>query len=138
MQVLRGIVVSGSGKAAFFTQLDWVREQCNQKLGFEPFPGTLNIEILPQSLADAESLRHRKGIELIPTDPNFCSAKVVAVSIDGVDAALIIPEEKVRIHGNDTLEVIAPVKLKTILEVDDGDTVEITLKSVSSAASDSL
>jgi CTP-dependent riboflavin kinase len=130
MQVLRGKVVSGSGKAAFFTQLDWVREQCNQKLGFEPFPGTLNIEILPQSLADAESLGRQKGIELIPTDPNFCSAKIVAVLIEGIDAALVIPEENVRIHGDHTLEVIAPVRLKTALAVDDGDTVEITIRSV--------
>ena len=129
MRVLRGKVVSGSGNAASFTQLDWVRMQCKQKLGFEPFPGTLNIEIVPENLADAESLRHQKGIELTPTDPNFCSAKVVAASVEGIEAALIIPEEKVRIHGNNTLEVIAPVGLKAALNIDDGDTVEITIKS---------
>ena len=130
MQVLRGKVVSGAGNAAFFTQLEWVRTQSRQKLGFEPFPGTLNIEIFPGNLACAESLRSQKGIKLIPTDPNFCSAKVVRVSIEGIDAAIVIPEKNVKIHGDRTLEVIAPVRLKTALGVDDGDTVEITIKSV--------
>ena len=130
MQVLRGKVVSGSGKAAFFTQLDWVREQCNQKLGFEPFPGTLNIEIFPGTPADPESLRSQKGIELIPADPSFCIAKVVRASIRGIDAAIVIPEKNVGVHGDHTLEVLAPVRLKTALGINDGDTVEITIKSV--------
>ena len=64
--ILKGRVVSGAKKAAFFTQLDWVLEQCSEKLGFEPFPGTLNIEILPESLLDAESIQEEKGIELVP------------------------------------------------------------------------
>ena len=130
MQVLRGKVVSGAGNAAFFTQLDWVRTQSRQKLGFEPFPGTLNIEILPETLAVAGSLRSQKGIELIPADPNFCSAKVVRASIGGIDAAIVIPEKNVRIHGDRTLEVIAPVRLKTALGIDDGDTVEIAIIGV--------
>jgi CTP-dependent riboflavin kinase len=128
MKELRGIVVSGAGNAAFFTRLDWVREQCLQKLGFEPFPGTLNVEILPESLAGVQSLRSQKGISIIPADPNFCKAEVIGVSIGGIEAALVIPEAKARIHGNNTIEVIAPVKLKTTLDIEDGDTVEITVK----------
>ena len=42
---LTGKIVSGARQAAFFTQLDWVLEQCRQKLGFKPYPGTLNLEI---------------------------------------------------------------------------------------------
>ena len=127
-QILKGRVVSGAKKAAFFTQLDWVLEQCSEKLRFKPFPGTLNIEILPESLSDAESIQEEKRIELVPPDPKFCNAQVYPVSIEGIDAAIIIPEEKDRIHGRNTIEVIAPMSLKNALNIDDGDTVTLTIK----------
>ena len=127
-RVLKGRVVSGAKKAAFFTQLDWVLEQCSEKLGFKPFPGTLNIEILPESLLDAESIQEEKGIELVPPDPTFCTAQVLPVSIEEVDAAIIILPEKVRVHGRNIIEAIAPMSLKDALNIDDGDTVSLTIK----------
>jgi len=129
---LKGKVVSGAKKAAFFTQLDWVLEQCLEKLGFKPFPGTLNVEILPESLLDLASIQGKKGIELIPPDPDdpidsaFCTAQVLPVSIEAANAAIIIPEKKVRIHGKNIIEVIAPVSLKDAINIDDGDTVTLT------------
>ena len=39
--------------------------------------------------------------------------------------ALIIPAEEVRVHGERIVEVIAPLRLKDALNVDDGD--EVTL-----------
>ncbi len=128
---LKGRVVSGAKKAAFFTQLDWVLEQCSEKLGFKPFPGTLNVKILPESLLAVESLQKEKGIELVPPDPidsTFCTAQLLPVSIEGIDAAMIIPEEKVRIHGKNIIEAIAPISLKNALKIDDGDTVTLTIK----------
>jgi len=127
---LKGRVVSGTKKAAFFTQLDWVLEQCSEKLGFKPFPGTLNIEILPKSLPNVESIQKEKGIALVPPDPTFCTSQVFPVSIEGADAAMIIPAEKVRIHGKNIIEVIAPISLKNALKIDDGDFVTLTIKRI--------
>jgi len=131
---LKGKVVSGAKKAAFFTQLDWVVAQCSEKLGFKPFPGTLNITILPESLLDVESIQEEKGIELVPPDPDdsndaaFCTAQTLPISIEGIDGAIIIPDEKVNIHDKNIIEVIAPMSLKEILNIDDGDTVTLTIK----------
>jgi len=127
-QILKGRVVSGAKKAAFFTQLDWVLKQCSEKLGFKPFPGTLNIELLSENLPDVESIQKEKRIELVPPDPTFCIAQVLPISIEGIDAAVIIPEEMVRMHGKNIIEVIAPVSLKDALNIDDGDTVILTIK----------
>ena len=127
---MKGRVVSGAKKAAFFTQLDWVLEQCLEKLGFKPFPGTLNVEVMPESLLDVKSLHEEKGIELVPPDlinSASCSAKVLPVSIEGIGGAMIIPEEKVRIHGKNILEAIAPLNLKDALHKDDGDTITLTI-----------
>ena len=46
---ITGKIVSGIKQGAYFTQLDWVQEQCLMKLGFRPFPGTLNLEIPEES-----------------------------------------------------------------------------------------
>ena len=133
-RVLKGKVVSGAKKAAFFTQLDWVLEQCSEKLGFKPFPGTLNVDILPESILDVQSIQEEKGIELVPPDPKgsndatFCAAQVLPVSIEEAKAAIIIPAEKVRVHGKNIIEVIAPVRLKDALNIDDGDIVTLTIK----------
>jgi len=53
---------------------------------------------------------------------------VLPISIEGIDAAVIIPEEMVRMHGKNIIEVIAPVSLKDALNIDDGDTVILTIK----------
>lgn len=143
-QILKGKIVSGANEAAFFTQLDWVLEQCMEKLGFKPFPGTLNVEILPECLLEAESIQEEKGIELIPPDRNdpidstFCTAQVLPVSIEGMDGAIIIPEEKVKIHDKNIIEAIAPVNLKNALNVDDGDIITLTIQRTLPADTDNV
>ncbi len=122
-----GKIVSGAGKAAFFTRLDWVVEQCFAKLGFAPFPGTLNVEILPESDIRTETLRTGRVIDLLSPDPANCASQVVPVLLEGIPAAVIIPEEKVRIHDRDIIEVLAPVNLREVLQKGDGDLVSGTV-----------
>ncbi|MDF1594111.1 MAG: CTP-dependent riboflavin kinase [Desulfobacterales bacterium] len=124
---LMGKIVSGACQAAFFTQLDWVQEQCAKKLGFKPYPGTLNLVIAD---SDADLIGSLKGSDiqaLIPPDPKFCSAQTLSVKIKGIQGAIIIPAEDVQIHAKNILEVIAPVCLKEVLGLDDGDIVKITI-----------
>lgn len=124
---LTGKVVSGAGKAAFFTQLDWVQEQCAAKLGFNPYPGTLNIELSPESVVNLRALEEEARTELVPLDPLFCAAKLLPVSCGSIAGAVIFPAEDVRIHGKRIVEIIAPVRLKEALNVEDGDLVTLTV-----------
>ena len=41
--VIEGTVVTGRGEGAAFTQLEWARQQFVERLGIDPFPGTLNL-----------------------------------------------------------------------------------------------
>src|SRR3989304_4543394 len=43
MTVIQGQLVRGLGKAADFTQLDWVRRQLIEHAGIDPHPGTGNL-----------------------------------------------------------------------------------------------
>ena len=116
-----GKIVSGEKKGAVFTQLDWVQNQCQEKLGFKPFPGTLNLEIESAKIPHIEALLKRSGLKLVPPDPNFCTAHVYPVNIMGVSGAIVAPAEDVRVHNKNILELIAPACLKEAMDVDDGD-----------------
>lgn len=130
--VLNGKVVSGVRKAAYFTQLDWVQEQCMEKLGFRPYPGTLNVEMSEESLPIIEALQKEQGIELIPPSSEFCAAKAMLLSVGSVSGAIIIPSEDVRVHGKNIVEVISPLRLKEALQVDDGDSLTLIVKKLNS------
>jgi CTP-dependent riboflavin kinase len=130
--VLNGKVVSGVRKAAYFTQLDWVQEQCMEKLGFRPYPGTLNMKISEESLPIIEALQKEQWIELIPPDTEFCAARARLLSVGSVSGAIIIPAEDVRVHRKNIVEVISPLRLKDALKVKDGDSLTLIVKKLTS------
>lgn len=121
-----GVIQSGAGKGAFFTQIEWVVRQCENKLGFKPFPGTLNVHIIKSDRTKLGKLFQLFDAELIPDDPQFCAARVRKVSINGVSGAVVLPSEDVRIHSADVIEVIAGCALKETLGLTDGDTVKVS------------
>ena len=43
-----GNVISGMGEGAYYMSLDGYRRQFREKLGYEPYPGTLNIRLTDQ------------------------------------------------------------------------------------------
>jgi len=130
---LRGKILAGVQKAAQFTQLDWVQEQCMEKLGFIPFPGTVNLEITEEDISTLKALRREEGIRLIPPDPQFCESKAFPIAMGHIQGALIIPAENVRVHGRAVIEILAPVKVKDALGVDDGDSLSFKLKKIKEA-----
>ena len=126
--VLMGKITSGAGQGAYFTQIGWVLQQCDAKLGFKPYPGTLNLEISGEDLPIVESLDQETGIELVSPDPEFCNAKTFRVSLGKISGAIVMPEEKVRVHPKNIIEIIAPINIKASLNVDDGDNVTLFLE----------
>ena len=126
---ITGNIVSGVKKGAFFTNLEWVQEQCQTKLGFKPYAGTLNLEIDEQKIPFFEALWQQSSIELVSPDSNFCNARVYPVSVMGVSGAVVAPAEDVRAHAKNIIEIIAPISLKEALDVDDGDSVFLTIET---------
>ena len=126
--IIAGKIVSGAGEGAYFTRINWVQEQCQEKLGFKPYPGTLNLEISKEYLPIIELLNQENGIELISPDPKFCNAKAFPVSLGDINGALIMPDEKVRIHAKDIIEIISPIRIKASLNVGDGDFISVAIK----------
>ena len=124
---ITGKIVSGVKQGAFFTQLDWVQEQCLEKLGFKPFPGTLNLEIAIENMAIIGALQAQEGIELVPPDSNFCSGLVFPITVEGISGAIVAPAADVRVHAKNVIEIISRLGLKDALGVEDGDWVTLTI-----------
>jgi CTP-dependent riboflavin kinase len=126
--VLSGTVFSGTRRAAFFTQLDWVKSQCLHQLGFEPFPGTLNLRLAEQDKPLASRVLNFPGLPLVPPDGTSCAGRVYPVCIGTIPGAIVLPEESVRVHDAGVLEILAPVSLRETLHLEDGDRLSLAVR----------
>ncbi|HVP79400.1 MAG TPA: DUF120 domain-containing protein [Thermodesulfobacteriota bacterium] len=122
---IRGKIVEGLRVGSTFTQVPWVRKQLIQKLNVDPYPGTLNLEIV--DLKDSQNFRELKstpGVEIIPEDPSFCSARCYPVLINGrLEGAIVSPG--VEDYPENKMELIASQNIKEVLSVKGGDVLEV-------------
>ncbi|MCE8423003.1 MAG: DUF120 domain-containing protein [Candidatus Methanoperedens sp.] len=123
-KILRGRVITGLGEGQYYISLEGYRAQFREKLGFDPYPGTLNLRLDMPSI----ELRKKIGANIRITgftDNNrtFGSGSCFYVRIKDQKGAVIIPE---RTHyPEDIIEVIAPVNLRDHLNVKDGSILDV-------------
>lgn len=117
--LLRGRVETGQGQAALYTELDWVRRQVAERLGFDHMPGTLNLRLDDwRDLADWQRLRSEAGVPLEPT-AGYCAARCYPAWAEGsVPCAIVHP--LLNDYPESLVEVIAPVSLRATLGLRDG------------------
>jgi riboflavin kinase len=125
---LEGTVFTGLGEGAYYISKEHYRKQFIEKLGFDPYPGTLNLKLT----ADYD-LKTRTELEAYPAieiqgfkneDRTFGLVKCYPITIDNkVNGALITA---LRSHyDNSVIEVIAPVCLRKQLALKDGNKVKV-------------
>ena len=129
---MTGIIFSDLGQASSFMALDWVQDSLKQSLGYHPFPATLNLR--PMAAQDAQVWRRVQsefpGTPLWPATSSFCSAKLYRVEIQSpastlkISGAILLPD--VKDYPRDKIEIVAAVRLKDHLSVNDGD--QLTLE----------
>lgn len=124
---IKGTLVEGLKESGLFMGIPWVKEQFLEKLGIDPYPGTLNLEINdPQDLDTLKEVKTRTGIEILPMEQGFCSATCFHVLINGrVKGAIVIP--LVDDYPESKLEIIAEERLKDRLSLQVGDIVVIEI-----------
>jgi len=131
---LDGFVTSGMGEGRHYISLPGYMEQFIEKLGYEPFAGTLNVELT------AESVRARAGVAALEPvqiegweddertyGPAYCYPASVQAGDSIYEPAHVIAPERTH-HDEDQLEVIAPDKLRDELGLADGDEVTVDVK----------
>ena len=127
---LIGRLATGIGMGTSFTQLPWAKEQFIDRVGVDPFPGTINVIVDdPEAMPVWVRLKQTTGIRMDNPDdgPHDCDAKCWLVSINGkIDGAIVYP--LVDAYPPAQVEVIAPVGVRDALRIEDGDTVTLTIR----------
>lgn len=102
-----------------------MKRQFIEKLFIDPYPGTLNLEIVdPESLQNFKELKAAKGIEILPEDPSFCRAQCYPVLIRGrLKGAIVFP--LVKDYPENKMELIASKKIKEALSLNTEDILEV-------------
>lgn len=125
---LEGTVFTGLGEGAYYITKEHYKKQFLEKLGFEPYPGTLNLK-----LTSDYDTKTRTELEAYPAievegfkngERTFGTVKCFPVLIENrVKGAIILA---MRTHYDvSVLEIIAPVCLRKALNLKDGNKVKV-------------
>jgi len=123
--VLDGIVVTGLGKGAVFMSIDHYKKEFKDKLGFDPFPGTLNLTVNKEQTSIIKNIEPIRIESFKKDEKTFGGVSCYKVKINNIDGAIIVPD--LTEHEGDMIEIISSINLKSELKIKEGDKVKIEL-----------
>jgi len=123
MKTIKGIIVSGLGEGAHFMSIQHYKQEIKRKLGFDAYPGTLNLKINKNRDNLLKGLNTIKIIGFALNDKNFGGASCVKAKIRDIGGAIIVPE--INKNPENILEFIAPIHIKSALNLKNNDEIEI-------------
>jgi riboflavin kinase len=125
---LKGTLISGMGEGAYYMSLDGYTKQFKSKIGYVPFPGTLNVRL--DKKIHQEAIKQFENIDGI-TIPGFSDGKRTygwvkcfhAIINQTIDCELIILERTH--HDNSIIELISKTCIRKSGKLNDGALVTI-------------
>lgn len=123
--VLSGVLARGLGEGTFFLSMSHYKKEIRKKLGFNAYPGTMNLKIGKKQtdfLKDVVPIKikgFKKGNKILG------GANCYRAKIKNIYGSIIVPE--LTKHKKNIIEFIAPVHLKSELQLKDGDKIKIEL-----------
>jgi len=124
---IRGEIVSGIGEGKYYMSLPGYKLQLTKLYGFEPYPGTLNVELPPEEVQKRLLLRERKGeyIKGFGHKGKKLGGLISYVChFNGTSAVAIFPEKSQ--HGLNIIELVGPVEFRRKFALKDGEEVLLT------------
>jgi riboflavin kinase len=124
--ILQGIVIDGLGEGRYYVSIPGYHRQFVGKLGFEPFPGTLNIRLSPASIGIRKKLEGHRWIPIegfTADERTFGSAKCLPCKIGEFPCAIVVPGRSH--YPEDIIEIISPAELRKELDLRETDSVTV-------------
>ena len=121
-----GRIANGLGEGKFYLSLPGYRKQIIESLGFEPYPGTLNVKL------DGEGIdKRRRLLQLEPIlirgfeeeGRKYGDLFAYKAKTGSMPCAIIMPLRTH--HGSDTIEIISGENLRRALKKKDGQGITI-------------
>jgi riboflavin kinase, archaea type len=122
--MLNGKVISGEGNGKKYLSLPWVKKQVEEKLGFTPYPGTLNLQLSTGSVARRKLLEKINALQIFPLE-GYCVGLIFKAYFNGLECGIVIPQ--VENYPKSLLEIIAPENLREKFRLTDGKNVAVTV-----------
>lgn len=126
---IKGELISGMGEGQYYITRRGYTQQFEEKLGFSPYPGTLNLllerehDIVVREMLD--NCPYIKVDGFCDEGRTFGAVKCYPVSINGTQGAILSPLRTH--HPKNVVEIISPVYLREALALKDGDEVSVVL-----------
>jgi len=126
--MLEGVVFTGLGEGAYYVTRDGYRKQFIEKLGFDPYPGTLNLKLTTEydmktrSELDAYPAIEIRGFE--DESRTFGPVRCFHALINNKARGAIVCALRSH-HNSSVMEVIAPKFLRGILKLRNGNKVKV-------------
>ncbi|NVM28665.1 MAG: DUF120 domain-containing protein [Candidatus Helarchaeota archaeon] len=130
---VEGEIFSGMGEGAYYVMQQGYADQFKDKLGFDPYPGTLNIKLSKQPDLQIRRVLESDsypGIEIAgfkDKQRTYGPVKCFLVKVnESVQGAILLIK---RTHYRDNvLEIISPEFLREKLKLKDGDQIGVTVE----------
>jgi riboflavin kinase, archaea type len=125
---LSGTIVSGLGEGRYYLSIRGYTKQFEERLGFTPYPGTLNVKLDDESAAARVRLDNLTPIYISSfktSNRTYGGIRCYMASIGGIDGAVIVPDRSH--YHNDVIETVAPVSIKRTLNIDNGDLIKVVI-----------
>ncbi len=127
---LEGVVFSGLGEGAYYIKQDGYRKQFIEKLGFDPYPGTLNIKLTSDyDIKTKQVLEDYPAIEIEGFKDEartFGAVKCYPTLINNKAKGAIIFAFRTH-YDTSVIEIIAPQYLRNQLKIKDGQKVKLEI-----------
>lgn len=128
---IEGTVTSGFGRGREFITLGGYTRQFRERLGYEPYPGTLNLEV---AQSEGHNLRRIDPIYIDSWEEGESSFGAVycypaSTPSYETNPHLHVITPKRTDHDESTIELISDVNLRSTFDLSDGDRLEIRLDS---------
>ena len=131
---LSGVVTAGAGEGRHYISLPGYNRQFNERLGYDPYPGTLNVELDEGSVRSRSELAAVDGIEIEEWEDEertygaaTCYAATLEAAAGSADPVHVIVPDRTH-HDEDQIEIIAPEMLRDELGLADGDEVVVGIE----------
>ncbi len=125
---LEGVLFTGLGEGAYYVTRDGYRKQFLEKLGFDPYPGTLNLKLTTEyDMKTRSELESYPAVELEGfgnESRTFGPVKCYPAIINNKAKGAVV--SALRSHYNSSvIEIIAPKFLRGNLKLKDGNKVKV-------------
>lgn len=125
----RGVVFTGLREGAYYISLKGYARNFREALGFEPFPGTLNLRLSAPAMVEQRRRLESLGGVVIPgfedEKRTYGPVKCFRAQVEGRCPGAVLAIE--RTHYDATvLEVVSPLNLRKALRLADGDECSVT------------